>query len=125
VKYALLIHSDESSWAELSADERARLRAESMPGWIALFEELGRADPNVSGKELDEAVSAKVVRVREGERIVTDGPFAETKEAIGGVVFVDVPDLAEAVRLAALIPTAERGSIEIRALAGQPVGVAR
>ena len=124
MKYALLIHSDESRWAELSDDDRARLRAESMPRWIGLFEKLGKADPNVSGKELDEAVTARVVRLREGERIVTDGPFAETKEALGGVFFVDVPDLDEAVRLAALIPSAEHGSIEIRPLAGQPAEVA-
>ena len=124
MRYALLIHSDESRWAELSGDDRARLRAESMPRWIGLFEKLGKADPNVSGKELDEAVTARVVRLREGERIVTDGPFAETKEALGGVFFVDVPDLDEAVRLAALIPSAEHGSIEIRPLAGQPAEVA-
>ena len=124
MKYALLIHSDESRWAELSDDDRARLRAESMPRWIGLFEKLGKADPNVSGKELVEAVTARVVRLREGERIVTDGPFAETKEALGGVFFVDVPDLDEAVRLAALIPSAEHGSIEIRPFAGQPAEVA-
>jgi hypothetical protein len=54
------------------------------------------------------------VRVRDGERIVTDGPFAETKEAIGGLFLMDLPDLDEAIRLASLIPTAEHGSIEIR-----------
>ena len=114
MKYALLIHSDQSEWTDLSEDTKAQLRAESMPRWIALFEELGKADPNVSGFELDEATAAKVVRVRDGERVVTDGPFAETKEAIGGVFLTDLPDLDEAIRLAALIPTAERGSIEIR-----------
>jgi hypothetical protein len=119
VKFALLIHSDQASWAELDDDEKARLRLESMPRWISLFEELGKADPNVSGKELDEGVTAKVVRVVDGERIVTDGPFAETKEVMGGAFFLDVPSREEAVRLAALIPTAEHGSIEIRPLAGQ------
>jgi hypothetical protein len=124
VKYALLIHSDESGWTELPDDERARLRAEQMPRWISLFDELGKADPGVSGKELDDGAAARVVRVRDGERVVTDGPFAETKEVVGGVFFIDVPDLAEAVRLATLIPTAEHGSIEIRPLAGQPAEVA-
>ncbi len=114
MKYALLIYGGDSAWADLPDDERAALRAEEMPKWAALFEELGKADPDVTGKELDGGDSAKVVRVRDGERIVTDGPFAETKEVVGGVFLIDLPDLDEAIRLAALIPTAGNGSIEIR-----------
>jgi hypothetical protein len=114
VKYALLIYGDDSSWMDLPDDERAALRAAEMPKWVALFEELGKADPEVTGKELDERDTAKVVRVRDGERIVTDGPFAETKEIVGGVFLAELPDLDEAIRLAALIPTAQHGSIEIR-----------
>ena len=69
----------------------------------------------MSGKELDGRDTAKVVRVRDGERIVTDGPFAETKEVMGGVFLVDLPDLDEAIRLAAMIPAAKgEGAIEIR-----------
>jgi hypothetical protein len=114
MKYALLIYADDSEWIDLPTEERQRLRAEVMPRWISLFEELEKADPDVSGHELDEKDSSKVVRVRDGERIVTDGPFAETKEAIGGLFLMDLPDLDEAIRLASLIPTAEHGSIEIR-----------
>jgi len=114
VKYALLIHSDQDAWADSSDDEKARLRAEEMPRWIALFEELGKADPNVTGYELDEKSTAKVVRVRDGERVVTDGPFAETKEVLGGLFLTDLPDLDEAIRLASLIPSAQNGSIEVR-----------
>jgi hypothetical protein len=88
-----------------------------MPRWVELFAELGKADPNVSGKELDGRSTARVVRVRDGERIVTDGPFAETKEVLGGAFFVDLPDLDEAIRLAALVPAAaDTGAIEIRPL---------
>ena len=117
MKYALLIYDDDSAWADLPAEERETLRAEEMPRWAALFEELAKADPNVSGKELSDRRSAKVVRVRDGERIVTDGPFAETKEILGGLVLVDLPDLDEAIRLAALIPSAEEpGAVEIRPL---------
>ena len=113
--YAMLIYDDDSVWIDLPADEKAALRAEEMPKWIALFEELGKADPNVSGKELDGRRTAKVVRVRDGERLITDGPFAETKEILGGVMLIDLPDLDEAIRLAALIPSAEGpGAIEIR-----------
>jgi hypothetical protein len=114
MKYALLIYADDSEWVDLPTEERQRLRAEVMPRWMSLFEELEKADPGVSGHELDEKDSSKVVRIRNGEQIVTDGPFAETKEAIGGLFVVDLPDLDEAIRLASLIPTAEHGSIEIR-----------
>ena len=117
MKYALLIHSDQAAWTDFDDDEKAKLRAEQMPRWVALFEELGKADPNVSGYELDEAATAKVVRVRDGERVVTDGPFAETKEVLGGVFLAELPDLDEAIRLASLIPSAEHGSIEIRPIA--------
>ena len=115
MKYVMIIYGDDSSWVELPDDEKAALRAEEMPQWISLFEELGKADPNVSGKELDGRDTAKVVRVRDGERLVTDGPFAETKEILGGVFLVELPDLDEAIRLAALIPSArDRGAIEVR-----------
>jgi hypothetical protein len=115
VNYALLIYDDDSTWIDLPEDEKAALRAAEMPKWVALFEELGKADPNVSGKELDGRTTAKVVRVRNGERIVTDGPFAETKEVVGGVFLTELPDLDEAIRLAALIPAAQAtGAIEIR-----------
>jgi len=115
VKYALLIYDDDSTWSDLPAAEGAELRAQELPRWYALFEELGKADPNVSGKELASRGSAKVVRVRDGERIVTDGPYAQTKEMLGGLMIIDLPDLDEAIRLAALIPAAEAtGAIEIR-----------
>ena len=115
MNYALLIYDDESTWADLPQDEQVALRAAEMPKWVALFEELGKADPNVSGKELDGRTTAKVVRVRNGERIVTDGPFAETKELVGGIFLTELPDLDEAIRLAALIPAASgTGAIEIR-----------
>ena len=116
MRYALLIYAAETGWSDLSDDEKATLRAEEMPRWISLFDELKKADPEISGRELDTRSTAKVVRVRDNERVVTDGPFAETKEVVGGAFFVDLPDLDEAIRLAALIPTAEVGSVEIRPL---------
>jgi hypothetical protein len=66
------------------------------------------------GKELDGRKTARVVQVRDGERLVTDGPFPETKEILGGLFLLELPDLDEAIRLAALIPAAKHGSIEIR-----------
>jgi hypothetical protein len=114
MKFALLVYGDQSAWAELDGEEAARLREESMPRWLALFEEMGKADPGVEGRELSAASEAKVVRVVDGERIVTDGPFAETKEQIGGLFVTTLPDLDEAIRIAALVPAAETGSLEIR-----------
>jgi hypothetical protein len=114
VKYALMVYADQSEWANYSEEEAARLREASMPAWISLFEEMGKADPDVNGFELEAAAEAKVVRVRDGERLVTDGPFAETKEQIGGIFLTELPDLDEAIRIAALVPTAQHGSMEIR-----------
>ena len=114
MRYALMVYSDQSTWDSYTEEEAAQIRAESIPAWVACFEELGKADPDMTGFELEAASEAKVVRVRDGERLVTDGPFAETKELIGGVFLTDLPDLDEAIRLAALIPSAKHGCIEIR-----------
>ncbi len=119
MKYAMLVYSDQSSWDGLASEEAARLRAESMPRWITLFEEMGKTDPNVQGRELVSASEAKVVRVVDGQTIVTDGPFAETKEQLGGVFITDLTDLDEAIRLAALVPAADYGTLEIRPLASR------
>jgi hypothetical protein len=116
MKYALLVYSDQSSWEQLSEDEAATAREAAMPRWIALFDEMGKADPNMEGRELSAASEAKVVRVVDGETIVTDGPFAETKEQLGGLFITDLPDLDEAIRIAALVPAAEYGALEIRPL---------
>jgi hypothetical protein len=114
MQYALLIYNDQSSWAEIDDDEAARLRAESMPRWIALFEELGKADADMVGRELEAAAEAKVVRVVDGERVVTDGPFAETKEQLGGFILIEARDLNEAIRIASRIPPGRLGCIEVR-----------
>ena len=98
----------------MSPDEAAAARTESLPRWYSLFEELGKVDSSASGFELECAADAKVVRVRDGRTIVTDGPFAETKELIGGAFLANLPDLDEAIRIAALVPAAEYGSMEIR-----------
>jgi hypothetical protein len=114
MRYALLIYSDQSSWLDMPEDEAAQAREASLPKWYALFDELGKADPNVEGKELDDVTTAKTVRVRNGNLLVTDGPFAETKEQIGGVFDIQLDDLDQALALAAKIPSAEHGTIEVR-----------
>jgi hypothetical protein len=114
MRYAMLIYSDQEPWLEMSAEEAAKASDESLPKWYAFFEELGKADPNMNGKELDDVRTAKTVRVRDGEVLVTDGPFAETKEQIGGFFDATLPDLDTALEYAAKIPASEYGSIEVR-----------
>ena len=114
MRYALLVYGDQSDWDGIDEEEAARRRAESMPRWITLFEEMEKADPDVEGRELAAAAEAKVVRVVDGKTVVTDGPFAETKEQIGGLFLTTLPDLDEAIRIASLVPAAEYGSMEVR-----------
>jgi hypothetical protein len=114
MRYALMVYGEQEPWFDLSEEEAAKAREESLPRWYALFEELGKADPKFDGRELDDIRTAKTVRVRDGEVLVTDGPFAETKEQIGGVFDINLPDLDTALELAAKIPAAESGSIEVR-----------
>jgi hypothetical protein len=116
MKYALMIHSEQDHDRTLTPEQTAELRAAVMPRWIALFEHMGAADPAVEGTELDSPALTKTVRVRDGRTIVTDGPFAETKEQIGGVFITTLPDLDAAIDMAARIPTAEEGTVEIRPL---------
>jgi hypothetical protein len=120
MRYAMLIYSDQEPWFELSEEEAAKASEESLPKWYAFFEELAKADPEMSGKELDDIRTAKTVRVRDGEVLITDGPFAETKEQIGGFFDTNLPDLDTALEYAAKIPAAEYGSIEIRPVVERP-----
>jgi hypothetical protein len=114
MRYALLIYSDQAPWLEMMKEKAAKASEDSMPKWNALFEELQEEDPEVNGKELDDIRTAKTVLVRGGKAVVTDGPFAETKEQIGGFFDLKLPDLDSAIEFAAKIPTAEVGSIEVR-----------
>ena len=117
MKYAAILTSnaaDVETWEKMSAEEAAKARAEEVPQWEALFAELGQSGKLGFGAELDSPKTAKTVRVRDGEMIVTDGPFAETKEQIGGVMVLDAADLDEAISIAARIPVALRASVELR-----------
>jgi hypothetical protein len=114
MRYALMVYSEQEPWFDLSEEEAAKAREESLPKWYALFEELGKADPEFAGKELDDIRTAKTVKVHDGEVLISDGPFAETKEQIGGLFEINLPDLDTALEFAAKIPAAEYGSIEVR-----------
>ena len=117
MKYAALLTNSAdavAAWERMTPEEAAAARAEEVPKWEALFGELGPTGVLGFGAELDSPSTAKTVRVRGGETIVTDGPFAETKEQIGGLVVLDCDDLDQAISIAARIPVATRASVELR-----------
>jgi len=110
MKYILLVHHNEEVLGSLSKIDLQQMREES----VRLANDI-----NLSGQYLDAAplqpVSTAVsLRVREGKRLVTDGPFAETREQLGGYFFIDAGDLDQALDIAARIPGARIGTVEIR-----------
>jgi hypothetical protein len=110
MKYMLLIYDDEQLWATMSEDERQRIFGE----YMQFSGDIRRSGNYQSGAPLQPTSMATSVRLRDGKRIVTDGPFAETREQLGGYYLVDAKDLDEAIGLAARIPSARIGTIEVR-----------
>jgi hypothetical protein len=107
MKYMLLIYTDENAWAE---GEREQCFAES----TALTHELHNQGKYLGASPLHPVATATSVRVRQGKRQVTDGPFAETREQLGGFFLIDAANLDEAIDIAGRIPGAKKGTVEIR-----------
>ena len=112
MKYMLLVCRDEPVWEALTTAERR----EVYEGMVRLSEELRARGQYVSGAPLVPSSEATSVRVRDGRRLVTSGPFAETREQLGGYMIVDVQSVEEAVEIAARVPLARSGAVEIRAV---------
>jgi hypothetical protein len=112
MQYMLLIYSTPGRWESLSDDERGAVYAQ----YAAVGEELRNRGAYVAGAELQGVSSATSVRVRDGETQVTDGPFAETKEALGGYYLIEADSLDDAIAWAAKIPAATHGVVEVRPL---------
>jgi hypothetical protein len=110
VQYLALIHGDESGWEAASEADIAAVMEE----YGAFAREAGEAGVLVGGHELDSTTTATTVRVRDGETLVTDGPFAELKEAIGGYFVLECDTHDDACAWAAKIPGAATGAIEVR-----------
>jgi hypothetical protein len=106
----LLICRDEPVWDTLSATERKQIYRDT----LALSEELTARGQYLGGSPLYPSSSATSVRVRDGKRLVTDGPFAETREQLGGYMLLDVKNLDEAIDIAGRIPLARTSTVEIR-----------
>lgn len=112
MKYMLLINSEESRYPDMSPEDMNQLMADYGRVWG----ELAEAGVLGDSARLQPTPTATTVRVRDGKTVTTDGPFAETKEQVGGYVVIDVPNLDEAIAWAAKIPSARYGSVEVRPL---------
>jgi hypothetical protein len=110
MKYLLSIYTDESSWDSATPEQIK----ETMEGYYAFGREAEERGAYLAGEGLQPTAAATTVRVRKGERLITDGPFAETKEQLGGFYLLECKDLDEAIELAAKIPGARSGSVEVR-----------
>jgi hypothetical protein len=110
MRYMLLIYSRESDWAALSEKERGVVYQE----YMAFTDSIRKSGHYVAGDPLEKTSTATTVRVKNGKTVSTDGPFAETREQLGGYYIVKAGDLDEATAIAARIPGARMGSIEVR-----------
>src|SRR5215467_13385702 len=112
MEYLLLIYHTEKDYASMPEAQKEPMHAE----YRKLMQELSTKGNYRGGHQLTPTSSATTVRVRDGKRVLTDGPFAETKEQLGGYFLVDAKDLDEAISIAAKIPGARHGSIEVRSV---------
>jgi len=107
MKYMLLVYSNEEAWSEAELEKCYRESA-------GLARQLSASGHYLSASPLHPTPTATSVRVRDGKRTVTDGPFAETREQLGGYYLIEATDLDEVIGIAERIPVASRGTIEIR-----------
>jgi hypothetical protein len=110
MRYMLLIYEREADWASLSEAERDQMIGE----YFQLTDGLKSSGTYLAGAPLQPIATATTVRVRNGKTVTTDGPFAETREQLGGYYLIDAKNLDEALAVAARIPAARLGSIEVR-----------
>jgi hypothetical protein len=110
MQYLLLIYDQESAWATMSEAERGTL----MKDYGTFTQGIRDSGHYVGGNPLQPVSTATTVRVRDGKTLATDGPFAETREQLGGYYLIEAKDLDDAIRVAAGIPSARMGSIEVR-----------
>jgi hypothetical protein len=110
MQYLLLIYDEEQAFAALPDDERRAIYTE----YMKLSKELAESGELLGGDELLPTSTATSVRIRDGAALYTDGPFAETREQLGGYYLVKVKDLDRALAIAARIPSARFGTIEVR-----------
>jgi hypothetical protein len=110
MRYLCLIYDEESRINEMSKDEGDAFMGE----YFAFTDGIRESGQYVAGEALHPVATATTVRIRNGKMSTTDGPFAETKEQLGGFYLIEAADLNEAIEIAAKIPSARTGSVEVR-----------
>ena len=116
MKYLLLLYGSEAARSKVPEAERARIFQEYMDYSAAIH----RKGNYIAAEALQPTATARTVRQRNGKMLTTDGPFAETKEQLGGFYLVEAKDLDEAIQLAGGIPAVRTGSVEVRAIMPTP-----
>jgi hypothetical protein len=117
MKYMMLIYDDEQAWEKLSETEKNKIYGE----YGQFSQQIRSGGQYVAGSQLQPTSAATSVRLRNGKQLVTDGPFAETREQLGGYYLIEARDLDEAIAIAGRIPSARQGTIEVRPLVEVPV----
>ena len=112
MKFMLIVHHNEDAFEKMGKETQSQLLTES----IELTHQLHATGQYVHASPLHPAATAVIVRVREGNPLVTDGPFIETREQIAGYFLVNARDLNEAIRIATRVPGARIGTVEVRPL---------
>jgi hypothetical protein len=110
MKYLCLIYDDEKLWQKLTKEVQDQYMGE----YMAFSDSIQKSGQFVGGNQLQPTRTATVVRSRNGKVSTTDGPFAETKEQLGGYYLIEAKDLNDAIQVASRIPSAKVGSIEVR-----------
>jgi hypothetical protein len=110
MKYLLTIYGDESGFEDVNEEDGRQM----LEAYTRFGQEAGEAGVLLGGEGLQPTATATTVRVQDGDRVVTDGPFAETKELLAGFYLIDAKDIDEATEIASKIPPAREGSIEVR-----------
>jgi hypothetical protein len=112
MKYMLLIYHDEQAWDSIGERERQQIYGE----YRQLREQITTSGHYLDGSQLHSIRSARSIRVRDDKPLVTEGPFAETREQLGGYFLIDARDIEKATAIASRIPSARMGTIEVRPL---------
>ena len=116
MRYMLLIYDREADWAKLNEKDQGALFRE----YGAFTDGILKSGHHKAGDPLQPVATATTVRVRDGKTVTTDGPFAETREQLGGYYIVEAKDLDEATAIAARVPSAKMGSVEVRPIMDMP-----